>query len=265
MKTPWNAGDGPAARDLLKSALQPRSWVAEPGVAPIMDISTTPQQPQTARFAAAEDPRREPAPRSARSPARPRNRRSHARVEARGVASHLQSRDGSTPGLPVANISMGGLFVRSAIAFEPGTPVMLQIVRPGLKRAIQMTGRVVSVVSPAEAGERGSVAGMGIVLDCLDRDAEPRLRALIDELAGLAPAPRLPTSSTTPRAPSPPVPDPNALDLDLDLAAARDEGAAHARRIEQLEAEVKALRGELLRRNRTIGDLANKLAAFEEG
>src|SRR4051794_9962895 len=102
-----------------------------------MDISTTSQQPHTARLAAsAEDPRREAGPRSTRSPARPRNRRRHVRVEARGLAGHLQSRDGSTPGLPVANISMGGLFVRSATAFAPGTPVMLQIVRPGLKRAI---------------------------------------------------------------------------------------------------------------------------------
>ena len=162
------------------------------------------------------------------------------------MASHLQTRDGSTPGLPVANISMGGLFVRSATSFAPGTPVMLQVVRPGLKRAIQMTGQVVSVVSPAEARERGTVAGMGIVLHGLDRDTEPRLRALVDDLAGIAPAPQ---KATAPRAPEPPA-----------LAA----GSAQARRIEELEAEVKALRGELLRRNRTIGDLANRLAVFEK-
>jgi Tfp pilus assembly protein PilZ len=134
---------------------------------------------------------------------------------------------------------MGGLFVRSATAFVPGTSVLLQIVRPGLKRAIQLAGQVVSVVSPAEARERGSVAGMGIVLQGLDRETEPRLRALVDDLAGIAPAPR-------------------------QAAPAREESAAQARRIEQLEAEVNHLRAELLRRDRTIGALANRLAVFEK-
>ena len=40
---------------------------------------------------------------------------------------------------------MGGLFVRSAAVLDRGTPLMVQVVRPGLRRAIQVTGHVVSV------------------------------------------------------------------------------------------------------------------------
>lgn len=218
-----------------------------------MNMSNVSPQAQNGRFAAVEDPRREQAPRSAR----PRNRRLHARVGARGVASHLQTRDGSTPGLSVENISMGGLFVRSATAFAPGTPVLLQLVRSGLKRAIQLSGQVVSVVSPAEARERGSVAGMGIVLHGLDREMEPRLRVLVDDLAGIAPTAR---PAPAPRAPEGPAPGASLIAV----APVSDESAQAGRRVEELEAEIKHLRGELLRRNRTIGDLANRLAAFEK-
>jgi hypothetical protein len=45
------------------------------------------------------------------------------------------------------------------------------------------------------------------------------------------------------------------------MALAAETIAAQSERIEQLLAEVADLRRELLRRNRTIGDLANKLAA----
>jgi septal ring factor EnvC (AmiA/AmiB activator) len=58
--------------------------------------------------------------------------------------------------------------------------------------------------------------------------------------------------------------------MKLELAEAQDtvvrqhdKLAAQARRMEQLEAELKMLEQELLRRNRTIGDLANRLAAYE--
>jgi Tfp pilus assembly protein PilZ len=193
-------------------------------------------------------------PRAA-SPLRSRDRRRHERVAARGLASHVQAKDASAAGLPVENISMGGLFVRSASPLDPGTPVMLQVVRPGLKRAIQATGRVVSVVTPQEARERQVVAGMGISLDCVDREAQSRLRALVDDLAVVA--------ATTPVKPA--AEAATAVEMTrLELAEAQDAMAAQARRIERLEAELKTMRAELLRRNRTIGDLANRLSAYEK-
>lgn len=220
--------------------------------------------------------------RSNNGPARARDRRRHERIPARGLASHLQAKDSSVAGLAVENISMGGMFVRSASSLQPGTPVMLQVVRPGLKRAIQMTGRVVSVVTPAEARERQVVAGMGISLDCIDREAQARLRALVDDLAVFAAAaPARPAVAQ--RAPEPPVvvaaqpaPAPKQAEATaiemarLELAEAQDQIVrqheklvSQAHRLAEMEAEMKTLRAELLRRNRTIGDLANRLAGYE--
>jgi hypothetical protein len=115
------------------------------------------------------------------------DRRRHARIVARGLASHLRTQQHSMSGLAVENISMSGLFVRSATALPRGTALSLLLVRPGLKRAIQIAGRVVSQVSAAEARQRGSVAGMGIELDAPDGETAQRLHALLMDLAGAAP------------------------------------------------------------------------------
>jgi hypothetical protein len=200
------------------------------------------------------------------------DRRRHGRVLARGVASHLQTMDASLSGLAVENLSVCGMFVRSATALAVGTRVMVQLVRPGLKKAIPSLGSVVSAIPAAEAQRLGTVAGMGIRLDP-ETDASRRLGDLVNELASMpacspslspvapveraaAPEPACdiespPTRPSTPPPPSAPV----------DTSA--DDGAVRDRLVRQLEEEVVALRHELLRRNRTIGDLANRLAAYE--
>ena len=154
------------------------------------------------------------------------DRRRHPRVATRGMAGHVQTVDASMPGLAVENLSQGGVFVRCNAALEPGTPVMVQLVRPGSKRVIAVQGRVVTVIAPAAAKATGTVAGMGIRLDRGDRDAATQLRQLVEELAPAG-------------------------------TAARD------RTIQELEDAVQTLRREILRRNRTIGDLALRLAALD--
>jgi len=187
----------------------------------------------------------------ARLPAR--NRRRHDRVAARGLASHLQTGAESTAGLAVENISLGGLFVRTASALPIGTRVALQMVRPGLKRAIRATGHVVSVITPEQARAKGVTAGMGIGLDGLDPESEQRLRALVEEMggeiqvgAGHRNAPALVTEHEA---------------MFFELAEARGTIEEQAARIAQMEREMNELRRELLRRNRTIADMANELAA----
>jgi PilZ domain len=184
------------------------------------------------------------------------DRRRHARVVARGVASHLQTMDASMAGLAVENLSVAGMFVRSATALAVGTRVMVQLVRPGLKKAIPSLGSVVSVVPPAEAHRLGTVAGMGIRLDP-ELDASRRLGDLVNELAAMpARSPSAEIEAPPTRLSTPP-PPPAAVDTSASDWAVRD------RLVRQLEEEVVALRRELLRRNRTIGDLANRLAAYE--
>jgi Tfp pilus assembly protein PilZ len=197
------------------------------------------------------DPRREGARRAA-SATWTRNRRRSPRVAACGLASHLQTEHASTPGLAVENISMGGLFVRSTTPLKVGTPVMLQLVRPGLKRPLQLTGAIASIVSPAEARLHGTVAGMGVSLDAVEGDLAECLHDLIEDLAATNRAARLARGTVVER-PVAPVAQPVAETT----ADAKDA------RIILLEEELRLLKKELLRRNRTVGELASKIALIE--
>lgn len=210
------------------------------------------------------------------------NRRRYVRVEGCGLASHLQTRDASIPGLAVENVSMGGLFIRSNAPLPVGTPVMMQLVRPGLRRALTLTGRVVSVVSAPEASLRDAVAGMGIQLNRPDGETRSRLRSLVAELAkrpdqeldasiveSIRPTRLQPVELVAPRremaaavvaAFAPVVEAPVASPVEVAPSKpANDDGD----RVARLEAEVQLLRREVLRRNRTIQELSRRLAAFD--
>lgn len=227
-----------------------------------MSTSIIPQQARDPRFLAGGDLRSTEAARAAGMPVERRNRRGHLRFAAKGVAGHLQTMEASLPGLAVENISLGGLFVRSASPLPVGAAVAVQLVRPGLKRAIQLTGRVISAVSAAEARARGSIAGMGIALDALDGETSLRLHALIDDLAAIAHVERRPAPVAEP--PAAPLPTPAApMPLPAVLAPPAPTPTMPDPRLAQLEAEVAQLRKELLRRNRTIGELATRLGRHE--
>lgn len=213
--------------------------------------STFPEQARDPRIIAGG------ALRPAEAPRHVRNRRHHLRFAAKGVASHLQSMSTSLPGLTVENISLGGVFVRSAAPLPVGTALALQLVRPGLKRAIQLTGRVIVVVTTADARARGSIAGMGIALDALDGDTSLRLHVLLDDLAAVAHVEHKPTPTPVPAA---------AVDLPPVLLPTPVEPLAATSvdpRVADLETEVAELRKELLRRNRSVAELARRLSRYE--
>jgi hypothetical protein len=56
---------------------------------------------------------------------------------------------------------------------------MLDLVRPGLKRALQVTGRVVSIVSNEQAAARGAVPGMGIQFEPYNVGVGERLTEML--------------------------------------------------------------------------------------
>lgn len=215
------------------------------------------------------------------APAATENRRRYVRVEGCGLASHLQTRDASIPGLAVENLSMGGMFVRSNAPLPIGTDVMMQLVRPGLRRALSVTGRVVSVVSVRDATLRGAVAGMGIALDRVDGDVRSRLRALIQDLAKRPDQPvdasivdsirpsRLAPITLVSADPEPqriegPVAPPVALVSAPSVSKPANQVVPEADdRVARLEAEVQLLRREILRRNRTIQELTRRIATFD--
>jgi hypothetical protein len=96
------------------------------------------------------------------------------------MAGHLRVKDEVLAlGLPVENISPGGLFVRCDEPLPVGTPVALELTRPGLSPTLKLTGRTVGLVK----AEAGSPAGMRIQFDPVPQDVAARLQRLLGDLA----------------------------------------------------------------------------------
>lgn len=107
------------------------------------------------------------------------NRRRHARVKPKQLASRLAAGSALHIGLPVDNISMGGLYVRCLQPLPAGTRVSLELTRPGSPRPIPVMGRVVSAVTPQQAEGRGIAPGMGIAFDELPPHIEVRIEGVV--------------------------------------------------------------------------------------
>ncbi|MGA9525945.1 MAG: PilZ domain-containing protein, partial [Myxococcaceae bacterium] len=104
-------------------------------------------------------------------------RRKFRRLKARGVSGHVRVRDEVLAlGLPIDNISLGGLFVRSSDPLPVGTPVALELVRPGMD-PLKLTGTTVASFTGANG------PGMGIRFDALSAEATRHLNRLMVELS----------------------------------------------------------------------------------
>ncbi len=114
--------------------------------------------------------------------------RKHGRVRAKGIASHLRDGAQLITGLSVENLSMGGAFIRTATPQPKGSAVVIDLVKPGMKRSIRLTGRVATAVLPGHAVATPHVPGMGIEFDPLPPDVAARLEELLLALAGSAEA-----------------------------------------------------------------------------
>src|SRR6185369_5689667 len=107
------------------------------------------------------------------------NKRKHQRIKAKGLVSHLQAAgEGLALGQLVENVSMRGMFVRTSEPLPVGTPLILELVKPGLKKAIKVAGRVANTVTLQEATSRKCTPGMGIRFDPLDPEISARLESL---------------------------------------------------------------------------------------
>jgi uncharacterized protein (TIGR02266 family) len=108
-------------------------------------------------------------------------KRRHSRVRTKEMAAHL-SRDNSLTFCAVENLSSGGAFVRTDQTIPVGTPVSLRVARPGMKRGLELTGRVVTAISAASAGP-GGCPGMGVRFEDLDADTTSRLAVVLRDLS----------------------------------------------------------------------------------
>lgn len=106
--------------------------------------------------------------------------RRHRRVVAKDVAARIDAND-KQASCNIENISVGGVFIRTTTAMPIGMPVRVDLTRRGVE-PLQLSGRVVSVVSPAEAKRQDISPGVGIEFDPMPIAAEKALHALLREL-----------------------------------------------------------------------------------
>lgn len=100
---------------------------------------------------------------------------------AKGVAATIDANE-ALDDCNIENISQGGLFIRTTAPMPIGMPVRVDLTKPGLKSSLQVSGRVVSVVTAGEAERQEIAPGVGIEFDPMPFETEKRLHALLKEL-----------------------------------------------------------------------------------
>ena len=110
-----------------------------------------------------------------------KDKRRHSRVKPRGVVAHVRSGDRSFA-CQVENLSAGGLFLRTDQLFPRGTRVEVDLVRPGARRPLHISGRVVGTITPEEAVAQRFIPGLGVEFSELAGDEAERLEALLGAL-----------------------------------------------------------------------------------
>jgi len=99
---------------------------------------------------------------------------------AKGVAARIDANE-RLGTCNIENISVGGVFIRTPTAMPIGMPVRVDLTKRGVA-SLQLSGRVVSVVSEAEAKRQDIVPGVGIEFDAMPHATEKQLHALLREL-----------------------------------------------------------------------------------
>jgi hypothetical protein len=224
-----------------------------------------------------------------------RERRKHTRVRARGVVAHVRALDRGFS-CHVENVSEGGVFLGTDQLLPGGSFVTLELFKPGVRRTLHLEGTVTTAPLGGSAKR-----GMGIAFAEMPADAKARLLLLLHEMgapisinlravqkvlssAGSAepPTPARPASlremldSIPPPAAvaRPELPLPAALEPISEGDAQGGDAApagAHERRprlrahIDELEAEVTALRRTLRDREAELARLRSLAEAAREG
>ncbi|MBN2360647.1 MAG: PilZ domain-containing protein [Deltaproteobacteria bacterium] len=127
-----------------------------------------------------------------------REKRRYKRVRAQGIAAHIWV-DNMSSSAVIENISLGGLFIRTPRPLPINTVLAIVLVKPGLKRALRLSGRVVAMLDPMAAGRHLSPPGMGVEFDPPDADTTERLNQLLVGLGCYEPGVLIPLEQSISR------------------------------------------------------------------
>jgi hypothetical protein len=109
------------------------------------------------------------------------NKRKYPRVEGKGVAAYLRL-NGHNAGCTVQNISVGGIFVRTDRFLPVGTKLAFDLIKPGMKKALTVSGWVVGVITAELAARTKLPQGLRIQFAKLTPSASEALQELVGSL-----------------------------------------------------------------------------------
>ncbi len=95
------------------------------------------------------------------------------------MSGHVKTGDGHGA-CEIENISVGGLFMRTNAPLPVGLAITIEL--RSKSDSLHVGGRVVSVVTPADAERNFGSPGVGVAFDVWPSETEKRLRALLDVL-----------------------------------------------------------------------------------
>src|SRR5688572_2088974 len=108
-----------------------------------------------------------------------KNQRKHPRYAARGVSSHYKSSAALALAMPIENISLGGVFIRTDEPLDIGTALALELIDGSPRPPLKLTGRVIGTVTARQSAQFARPAGMGVAFDPPLADAAMRLQTLV--------------------------------------------------------------------------------------
>lgn len=98
--------------------------------------------------------------------------------------------DASLRRLPLDNISLGGMFIRTPSAPRPGASLRLRLFDPTSELTVGLAARVVHVIDEPTSIAKRHPAGMGVQYQELPLQSAAQLRAFVERLAATAQPPR---------------------------------------------------------------------------
>ena len=82
----------------------------------------------------------------------------------------------------VENLSAGGLFLRTEQQLPRGTALQIELVKPGGRKPIELSGLVAGVITPEEAATARFIPGLGVQFTEIAADEANRLEELLSSL-----------------------------------------------------------------------------------
>lgn len=107
-----------------------------------------------------------------------KEKRKYTRVRPRGIVAHVRGPSAAFA-CQVENLSAGGLFLRTEQQLPQGTALQIDLIKPGGRKPLHISGMVAGVITPEEAASARFIPGLGVQFTEIAGDEADRLEELL--------------------------------------------------------------------------------------